>query len=31
VVDMDQHSMEIKNPSTIMRLAPDGKFEFLRR
>jgi L-threonylcarbamoyladenylate synthase len=31
VVDIDQHSMEIKNPSTIMKLAPDGKFEFLRR
>src|SRR5580698_6815837 len=31
VVDVDQHSMEIKTPSTIMRLAPDGKFEFIRR
>src|ERR1700744_2330445 len=31
VVDIDQHDMEIKTPSTIMRLAPDGKFEFLRR
>jgi len=31
VVDLEQHSMEIKNPSTIMRLAPDGKFEFIRR
>ena len=31
VVDIDQHSMEIKNPSTIMKLAPDGRFEFLRR
>lgn len=31
VVDIDQHSMEIKNPSTIMRLEPDGRFEFLRR
>ena|ERR1700744_415998 len=31
VVDIDQQSMEIKNPSTIMKLAPDGKFEFLRR
>jgi L-threonylcarbamoyladenylate synthase len=31
VVDIDQHSMEIKNPSTIMRLEPGGKFEFLRR
>ena len=31
VVDIDQHSMEIKTPSTIMRLAPNGGFEFLRR
>jgi L-threonylcarbamoyladenylate synthase len=31
VVNIDQHSKEIKTPSTIMRLAPDGKFEFLRR
>lgn len=31
VVDIDQHDMEIKTPSTIMRLAPDGRFEFLRR
>ena len=31
VVDMEQHNMEIKTPSTIMRLAPDGKFEFIRR
>jgi L-threonylcarbamoyladenylate synthase len=31
VVDIDQHSMEIKKPSTIMRLAPDGRFEFIRR
>jgi L-threonylcarbamoyladenylate synthase len=31
VVDVDQHDMEIKTPSTIMRLAPDGRFEFLRR
>lgn len=31
VVDIDQDSMEIKNPSTIMRLAPNGTFEFLRR
>jgi L-threonylcarbamoyladenylate synthase len=31
VVDLDQHSMEIKNPSTIMKLAPDGQFEFIRR
>ena len=31
VVDIDQHSKEIKSPSTIMKLAPDGKFEFIRR
>lgn len=31
VVDLDQHDMEIKTPSTIMRLAPDGRFEFIRR
>jgi L-threonylcarbamoyladenylate synthase len=31
VVDLDQHSKEIKDPSTIMRLEPDGRFEFLRR
>jgi len=31
VVDLDQHSMEIKNPSTIMKLAPNGQFEFIRR
>src|ERR1700743_593938 len=31
VVDLDQHSKEIKDPSTIMRLEPDGRFEFIRR
>jgi L-threonylcarbamoyladenylate synthase len=31
VVDIDQHSTEIKKPSTIMRLAPNGGFEFIRR
>jgi len=31
VVNIDQHSKEIKTPSKIMRLGPDGKFEFLRR
>jgi L-threonylcarbamoyladenylate synthase len=31
VVDIDQHAMEIKSPSTIMKLAPDGRFEFIRR
>ncbi|RYU90231.1 threonylcarbamoyl-AMP synthase [Mucilaginibacter terrigena] len=31
VVDIDQYSTEIKKPSTIMRLAPNGGFEFIRR
>jgi L-threonylcarbamoyladenylate synthase len=31
VVDIDQHDMEIKNPSTILRLAPNGSFEFIRK
>ncbi|OOQ56441.1 L-threonylcarbamoyladenylate synthase [Mucilaginibacter pedocola] len=31
VVDVDQHSMEKKAPSTIMRLDPNGSFEFIRR
>jgi len=31
VVDIDQHSTEIKKPSTIMRLDPSGSFEFIRR
>jgi L-threonylcarbamoyladenylate synthase len=31
VVDIDQHRMESKRPSTIMRLAPNGSFEFIRR
>jgi L-threonylcarbamoyladenylate synthase len=31
VVDVDQHDMTEKKPSTIMRLEPDGKFEFIRR
>jgi L-threonylcarbamoyladenylate synthase len=31
VVDIDRDDMEIKRPSTIMRLAPDGKFEFIRK
>jgi L-threonylcarbamoyladenylate synthase len=31
VVDLEQHSTEIKRPSTIMRLAPNGGFEFIRR
>ena len=31
VVDIDQESKEIRNPSTIMRLLPNGQFEFIRR
>ena len=31
VVDIDQHSNEIKKPSTIMRLEPNGSFQFIRR
>lgn len=31
VVDLEQHDMTEKRPSTIMRLEPDGKFEFLRK
>src|ERR1700712_4369992 len=31
VVDIDHHDKEIKTPSTIMRLSPNGSFEFLRR
>jgi L-threonylcarbamoyladenylate synthase len=31
VVDLDQHNTEIKRPSTIIRLAPNGGFEFIRR
>ena len=31
VVDIDQYSTEVKKPSTIMRLAPNGSFEFIRR
>jgi len=31
VVDLEQHDMAEKKPSTIMRLQPDGRFEFLRR
>jgi L-threonylcarbamoyladenylate synthase len=31
VVDVDQHDLSIKKPSTIMRLEPSGRFEFLRR
>ena len=31
VVDLEQHSTGLKKPSTIIRLQPDGRFEFLRR
>jgi L-threonylcarbamoyladenylate synthase len=31
VVDIDQHSTEIKKPSTIMRLDASGAFQFIRR
>lgn len=31
VVDLEQHDLSEKKPSTIMRLQPDGRFEFLRR
>ena len=31
VVDLEQHDIERKKPSTIMRLQPDGRFEFIRR
>jgi len=31
VVDLEQHDLTAKKPSTIMRLQPDGAFEFIRR
>ena len=31
VIDIDRYSTEIKKPSTIMRLSPNGSFEFIRR
>ncbi len=31
VVNLDQHDLSIKKPSTIMRLEPDGKFKFIRK
>ncbi|MFD1255810.1 L-threonylcarbamoyladenylate synthase [Mucilaginibacter terrae] len=31
VVDMDQHDLTVKKPSTIMRIDPSGLFEFIRR
>ncbi|MDT3402476.1 L-threonylcarbamoyladenylate synthase [Mucilaginibacter terrae] len=31
VVDIDQHDLSIKKPSTIMRIDPTGLFEFIRK
>lgn len=31
VVNLEQHNTELKKPSTVMRLQPDGRFEFIRR
>ena len=31
VVNLEQYITEAKNPSTIMRLDPNGRFEFIRR
>jgi len=31
VVDLEQHDLTAKKPSTIMRLEADGRFEFIRR
>jgi L-threonylcarbamoyladenylate synthase len=31
VVDLEQHDLSEKKPSTIMRLEPDGRFEFIRK
>ncbi|TKB98816.1 L-threonylcarbamoyladenylate synthase [Pedobacter cryophilus] len=31
VVDLEQESIEKKQPSTIMKLEPDGKFAFIRK
>ncbi|WP_448702997.1 L-threonylcarbamoyladenylate synthase [Mucilaginibacter sp. AW1-3] len=31
VVDLEQHDLTEKRPSTIMRLEPDGRFEFIRK
>jgi L-threonylcarbamoyladenylate synthase len=30
VVDVDQHDLSVKKPSTIMRIDPSGMFEFIR-
>lgn len=31
VVDIDQHDLSVKKPSTIMRIDPTGLFEFIRK
>jgi L-threonylcarbamoyladenylate synthase len=31
VVDVDQHDLSVKKPSTIMRIDPSGMFEFIRK
>jgi L-threonylcarbamoyladenylate synthase len=31
VVDIDQHDVSVKKPSTIMRIDPSGLFEFIRK
>ncbi len=31
VVNLEQHNMEIRTPSTIIKLEPNGRFEFIRR
>jgi len=31
VVDVDQHDLSVKKPSTIMRIDPTGLFEFIRK
>lgn len=31
VVDIDQHDLSVKKPSTIMRINPGGMFEFIRK
>ena len=31
VVDIDQHDLSVKKPSTIMRIDPSGLFEFIRK
>lgn len=31
IVDLEQHDLSIKKPSTIMKLEPDGRFAFIRK